>query len=255
MVVVVVVDVVVVVVEVVLAEVVVVVVDPVVDVVAPLVVVVLDDVVTVGGAVVDVVVVVGGRVVLVLVVVLVASVVVVGGGGQVPSLGMQVRTKRSTSVPRPRAFTRIASRPGRWRSSGPRTGTVTAAGAPQAEPTSVSGTGTSPLPTVTLRSDSGGWQPSTPWPFTQTRTVNWHVPSHIPSASQFGSPSTHDTLRGAPGGGGLSTSSRAKQSVRRGPPPGRRAATAPSGISSPRTVARRTGREPEHERTPGTPGN
>ena len=172
-----------------------VVVAPVVDVVAPLVVVVLDDVVTVGGAVVDVVVVVGGRVVLVLVVVLGANVVVVVGGGQVPSLGRQVRTKRSTSLPRPRAFTRIASRPGRWRSSGPRTGTVTAAGAPQAEPTSVSGTGTSPLPTVTLRSDSGGWQPSTPSSFTQRRTVNWHVPSHMLSASQFGSPSTHDALR------------------------------------------------------------
>jgi hypothetical protein len=61
--------------------------------------------------------------------------VVVGCGGQLPKRGPQTSVKRSRSVRRPaRAETRTGSVPGRWRSSGPRTGTVNSTGGPQPDP-------------------------------------------------------------------------------------------------------------------------
>jgi hypothetical protein len=149
--------------------------------------------------VVRTVVVVAGRVVLVVV-----------GGGQAPRRGTHVSRNRSRSAARPpRAVTCTLSVPGRWRSSGPRTGTISAVDGPHAGPASDPGTGRRPRRTRRLRSVGRGRHPSTPSSFTQRRAVKRHVPSQRPSLSQVGSPSTHSTRRGPCSGNGLSTSSTA----------------------------------------------
>jgi hypothetical protein len=140
----------------------------------------------------DVVVVVGTSVVdvLVAVVVLVRAVVVVGtlvvvdvvGGGHAPKRGAHARMKRSRSVPRgPRADTRMASLPGRCRSNGPFTGTMTSPKGPQAGPTRDGGAGTRSSRTLRTWSACGGRHRPTPSSLMHTRAANLQVPSQSPS--------------------------------------------------------------------------
>jgi hypothetical protein len=212
---------------------VVVVVDP------PVVVLVVDDDVVVdvvdvdvvlGGAleVVELLVVAGGRLVE----------VVVGCGGQLPNRGPHTRMKRSRSVRRPaRAETRTGMVPGRWRRSGPRTGTVRSTGGPHPGPASDAG-GTRSATGVRSRSSAGGgMHPTRSGWLTQSRTSNRHVPSHMPSWSQRGSPSTQVIRRPPRAGSVPSTSRTARQSLRRGPPPGSTRAELRRGTSEATSAA------------------
>src|SRR5262249_56445777 len=114
-------------------------------------------------------------------------VVVVVGGGQVPKRGAHARMKRSRSVPPgPRAVTRIASLPGRWRSSGPLTGTITSATGPHPGPARDAGAATSPPPTFTERSAGGGGQRAIPSSLMHTRTAKWPGPAARPARPQRG---------------------------------------------------------------------